>query len=250
MIEIALSNTDEKALISEADLWKAKGKLWSKCSHGYAVAYHRRPDGSETKISLHRVVLPPSEGKIIDHINRNKLDNRRENLRIVTYSQNGMNRGANYDSPSGFKGAIEESGKFVSKIKVEGKSVYIGTFSTAEDAAKAYNVKAIKYFGEYAHLNEVDHVGFDIESSRSRNYGKYRGVCFHKRDKKWQASRSHKGKKYYIGSFGTALEAAKAYDSFLVNELGIYNDLNFNSIMEDDFLRGIPVPESDLKIGG
>lgn len=229
MIEISLSNTDKKTMVNRCDYEKIKDRRWSKCSQGYAVSYYRRADGSETKIRLHHIILPPSEGRIIDHINRNKLDNRRENLRVVTYSQNGMNRGVNSGSLTGFKGAIKESNRFISRIGVNGKNIYIGTFTTAEDAAKAYNIKAEKYFGEYALLNNVDHTGFDIEDKRVRSYGRYRGVCFHKRDKKWQASRGHNGRKYYIGQFDTEIEAAKAYDDFLINELGIYEDLNFKS---------------------
>lgn len=227
MIELELSNTDEKAIVSAKDYKKVNGWRWSKCSQGYVVRYHKRPDGKETKIRLHHIVLPPTGDKIIDHINRNKLDNRRENLRLATYSQNGMNRGVNVNSSTGFKGAIKESGKYVSKITVDGRSIYIGTFNTPEDAAKAYNVMAEVHFGEYAHLNDIDHSDFNIEKSRVRNYGKYRGVCYHKRDKKWQASRSHKGIKYYIGQFDSEVEAARAYDEFLINELGIYKDLNF-----------------------
>jgi len=227
MIELKLSNTSEKALVSAGDYDKVKVRRWSKCSQGYVVSYYKSPEGKETKIRLHHIILPPTDNKIIDHINRNKLDNRRENLRLATYSQNGMNRGVNVGSTTGFKGAIKESGKYVSKIKIDGRSVYIGTFNTPEDAAKAYNVMAEAHFGEFAHLNDIDHSDFSIEKNRVRSHGKYRGVCYHKRDKKWQASRSHKGRKYYIGQIDSEVEAARAYDDFLINVIGNYEDLNF-----------------------
>lgn len=227
MIKIPLSNSNDVALIDKEDLPIVAGRRWRKCQQGYAVCYYVKDDGTEGLLRMHRLIHDPSDGKVVDHINGNKLDNRKSNLRDATHSQNGMNRKPNKNNVHGFKGAIEESGKYVSRIRINGKSIYIGTFKTAEDAAKAYNIKAEKYFGEFARLNDVDHSGFDIEKNRVRPFEGYRGVCFHKRDKKWQASRTHKGKKYYIGQFNTEKEAAIAYDEFLINELGITDGLNF-----------------------
>lgn len=225
--ELLLSNSKEVALVDKDVYDRVKDKRWRKSTDGYVVRYASFTEEESRKKYLHREVLKARKNDIIDHISRDKLDNRKSNLRLVTTSQNGMNRGVNYNSETGFKGSTIERGRYVSKITNEGAIEYIGTFLTAEDAAKAYNVKAEEYFGEYACLNDVNHEGFDIEKERTKSHGKYRGVCYHKRDKKWQASRSHKGKKHYIGQYDCKIEAAKAYDNYIVNELGITSDVNF-----------------------
>lgn len=229
---ITLSNTDETSVVSECDYDKIKVRRWHKDSNGYAVCYYRDEFGKEGRLFLHREVMCSKEGDVTDHINRDKLDNRRGNLRIVTTSQNGMNRGPNKGRPGGFKGAVGEDGKFVTKVMVEGVSIYVGTFATKEDAAKAYNIVAQEYFGEYACLNEIDHVGFSIREKRLNNRGVYRGVTYHKRDKRWQASRGVNGKKVFLGYHKTDIEAAKAYDDYLRDVLMIHQDLNFKTERE------------------
>ena len=95
---------------------------------------------------------------LVDHINGDSLDNRRENLRIATYSQNSMNR-------SPYSGKIKGVGKRISKVsgKVkffarvikEKKLVFFKSFDTEKDAILAYNREATKHFGPFAKLNKV-----------------------------------------------------------------------------------------------
>ena len=70
-----------------------------------------------------------------DHINRNKLDNRRENLRFVTFSQNQYNRASRN------RGYDERYGRFRARIQINGKVEYIGTYDTAEEATAAYQAR-------------------------------------------------------------------------------------------------------------
>ncbi len=107
-------------------------------------------------IFLHRLILNAQPGDICDHINGDTLDNRRENLRLVTKSQNSQNRVRQSNNTSGYKGVSWCQGKWQAYIKVNGKKIHLGTFSTPEEAARAYDAAAIKYFGKFAVLNFVE----------------------------------------------------------------------------------------------
>lgn len=105
---------------------------------------------------MHRLIMKNPKGFEVDHINNNPLDNRKENLRICTRRQNSYNRS---NKVSGrYKGVYSVSGsnKFFSLIKIYQTSINLGTFETQEEAAHAYDKKAIELFGEYACLNFPD----------------------------------------------------------------------------------------------
>lgn len=105
-------------------------------------------------IRMHNLILNMYK---IDHINGNSLDNRKCNLRSCTLSQNQMNRNINKNSRSGYKGVSWKSNKKLWRavIKLNRKSIHLGYFDDKEEAAKAYNNAAIKYFGEFAKLNTL-----------------------------------------------------------------------------------------------
>lgn len=88
----------------------------------------------------------------IDHINGKRCDNRIENLRKATYQQNRRNSITNRDNKSGFKGVIwhKRDKKWMASIGTNKKSIFLGYFSTAEEAHNAYCVAAKKFFGEFA----------------------------------------------------------------------------------------------------
>ena len=94
--------------------------------------------------------------KELDHINRNKSDNRICNLRECNRSQNLANK-LPYENRK-YKGVYfdKRRGKYQSQIKHNNKQYYLGTFKTSEAAARAYNAKALELYGEFALLNEVD----------------------------------------------------------------------------------------------
>lgn len=93
----------------------------------------------------------------VDHIDRNKLNNLRSNLREATQSQNMMNSSARSDNTSGYRGVnfYKRDKKWRAYINIEGINVHLGYFFTKEEAALVYNEAAIKYFGVYANLNKV-----------------------------------------------------------------------------------------------
>jgi hypothetical protein len=107
-------------------------------------------------VRMHRQLLNVPEGKIVDHINHNGLDNRRANLRIVTIEQNTWNkRKKSGNCSSRYKGVSwqKSSGRWKAIIVYRGKWIFIGYFDDEVLAAKAYDAKAQELFGEYAALN-------------------------------------------------------------------------------------------------
>jgi hypothetical protein len=102
---------------------------------------------------IHRVIMNAPKSLQVDHINGNKLDNRKENLRLCTNGQNKHNMGVQKNNKTGYKGVYPFHGKFGAKLKVNKVPFFLGYHDTAEDAARAYDRAATKYCGEFAKLN-------------------------------------------------------------------------------------------------
>lgn len=122
----------EFALVDDGDFDALSGKIFIITKNGYVRTGRKY---------LHRIIMSAGKGVIIDHINGNKLDNRKCNLRICTKSQNGMNRPKQVNNTSGYKGVTwdKTNNKWTAQIMVNQKSIKIGRFSNIIDAAKAYN---------------------------------------------------------------------------------------------------------------
>jgi len=109
-------------------------------------------------IGIHRIIMGTVDtDKLVDHINGNPLDNRRENLRITTKQQNCCNQRKRVGS-SKFKGVVwhKMGGGWIAQIGVNYKRYHLGSFKSEIEAAKAYNDAAIKYHGEFACLNVIE----------------------------------------------------------------------------------------------
>ena len=142
---------DCKVLVDKDIFWELKG-LNIFLLKGYVKVRIGRK-----RMFLHNLIMGNSHPLQVDHINVNKLDNRRENLRICTSAQNKMNKGPHKNNKTGFKGVSinPKNGKFVASLGVNKKKIHIGTFSSKESAAKAYNDMAEKHYGEFAKLNTI-----------------------------------------------------------------------------------------------
>jgi hypothetical protein len=159
MKEISL-NKGQVALVDDSDFEWLNAFTWTaqpswKNGTFYAAG---RSGPNATKILMHREVMGARPGDPhIDHINRNPLDNRRENLRYATSANNNANKGVMKTNTSGYKGVsfYKDRQMFVAQIKVNYKSIKIGSFKTAIEAAKAYNEAAKRLFGEFAYLNPL-----------------------------------------------------------------------------------------------
>ncbi len=146
---------DKFTLVDDADFDFLNSWKWRYSTKGYAVRTSAMIGGIRGRnIWMHRLILGTSKGMQTDHKNTNKLDNRKENLRACTQSQNGMNQRKTRGS-SRFKGVSwsEERKKWEVKLQKNKKNIYLGRFVDEEDAGRSYNAGALKHFGEFARLN-------------------------------------------------------------------------------------------------
>lgn len=106
---------------------------------------------------MHMILITRTNGQQIDHINRNRLDNRRENLRLCTRSENQYNIGLRKDNRSGARGVYYHirDKRWIAKTKVQGERIHIGSFKTKEDAVIAYNEFVKKHHKEFAFVNPI-----------------------------------------------------------------------------------------------
>ena len=149
-----LSNTKEEVIVDLEQVetlshfcWYGKTGEWDK----YARAMSH---GKEIK--MHRLIMGVTDLKIhVDHINGNTYDNRKSNLRLADNATNHMNQKGRKDNKSGYKGVSFRDGKWTARIG-NGGYYHLGTFKTAEEAAKAYDEKAKELYGEFALLNFPD----------------------------------------------------------------------------------------------
>ena len=145
-------------IVDDADFEYLNQFKWYllKSNSNYYAIRTKRPENK--LIQLHRIVIQAKQGEIVDHINGNKLDNRKCNLRICTKSQNCQNRKISKLNKSGFNGVSWNirNKKWVAQIACNNQKIHIGFFNEPIEAAKAFNAAALKYHGEFANLNKID----------------------------------------------------------------------------------------------
>jgi len=146
------------ALVDDDDYqWLSQWKWYFDKHHSGIGGYALRKNKTK-KIWMHRAVAEHMGilGRV-DHINRNKLDNRRCNLRLATASQDGANRGRRQKKTSKFRGVSWYKPTSCWRAQITTHSIvrHIGYFTDESEAAKAYNREALREFGPFATLNEV-----------------------------------------------------------------------------------------------
>ena len=147
------------AIVDPADYPSLSRHKWRLCrTKGKNVLYAertiRRPDGRYSRILMHRQLILPPEGCVIDHVNGSGLDNRRANLRFATVAQNAWNA-SRRSGRSGYKGVwlAKDKGLWRASIVCYGTRKHLGYFRDKRDAAEAYDRAAMQYHGEFAVLN-------------------------------------------------------------------------------------------------
>ena len=148
------------ALVDDEDFARVGLHKWYYHSTGYARRTvhigHGRKHRTTGVEFLHRSVIQAPDGWQVDHINHNKLDCRRANLRLCTHGQNITNRSSQARSTSQYKGVHFTKNRWQATIQVNGKSIYLGRFTDEVDAALAYDAAARICHGEFAWLNFSD----------------------------------------------------------------------------------------------
>lgn len=138
------SNTNKEFYFDLEDYDKIKDYCWNE--NGGHYIFTRK---NNKTIGLHRLIMDCPSDMVVDHINHNKIDNRKANLRIVTQSQNAMNtiRGCN---TSGYRGVSwnTQKNKWVAQISVNKKHIFLGYYNDIDEAVLAYKQARNKYYGD------------------------------------------------------------------------------------------------------
>lgn len=236
--ELPLSR-GEVCLVDADDYEYLSSRKWYTGKNGYAAGVRKSEDGGNGHtILMHRLIAKADSNQQVDHINGNRLDNRKSNLRIATLQQNNFNRPAQ-NPKSGFKGVYFDKprGNYKPYISVNQKRTTLGVFASAKDAALVYDAAARLLHGEFARTNfpQINPNGFEEYAARAISGGtrtrvntptKWTGVFQDKRTGRWSANVAHGGAQHHFGSFNVPEEAARARDAYVL-EHGLNRRLNF-----------------------
>lgn len=152
---------DPRILVDPEDMWLLETYKWTVVRPETAKTdYAERCtsfSGKRKTLRLHRVIMDAPDGIDVDHKNGNGLDNRRENLRLATRSQNKANVGLPLTNISGRKGVSwhRATGKWRAQIWFGERHIHLGLFTDLDEAARAYDRAAIECYGEFALTNEM-----------------------------------------------------------------------------------------------
>ena len=140
------------AVVDAADYATVAAQTWFLSAGVYAISSRR--NGAKATY-MHRVIIGAPEGIDVDHINGDRLDNRRGNLRLATRSENMRNATLRRNNTSGFVGVSWNGrrGKWVARLKVGARHLNAGYFNDAASAARARDAAARTHYGEFATFN-------------------------------------------------------------------------------------------------
>jgi hypothetical protein len=140
-------------IIDDEDYDKIKDYTWHINSYKNTKMIYARSSAKDGGVYMHRIIMDIHNRIKIDHINGNGIDNRKENLRIATHQQNNFNKKPYVNNKCGLKGVRLDRGNYVATITYNAVTKYIGSYKIIEEAAMAYDKKALELFGEFAYLN-------------------------------------------------------------------------------------------------
>lgn len=222
--EVLLDDEDYDRVIQRGK-WKLNRSKRKHSDDVFYVSTNGRK-GVGGRVELHRFIMNAPKGMVVDHINHNGLDNRKENLRICTHKENTRNSRASYGKVA-FKGVTDKSCDhrplpYCAEIKRKNSGKFIGYYATPEEAAIAYDEAAKEEFGEFAHINFPDGPPADVihkvvkgrekyekwkKSQQAEKQSPQAGVCWNVNRKYWHAEIQRNNKRIHLGNFETEGEA-------------------------------------------
>ena len=148
---------DEWTILDAEDYYRLNSFKWFLTGrlHKFYAARTIKIDGKTRIARMHRDIMNPPDNLVVDHRNSDGLDNRRQNLRLATKSQNGCNSRKRKNTSSVYIGVHlrKKQGRWEAEITHNRKKIWLGSFDNEIAAAKAYDAAAKKYHGEFARLN-------------------------------------------------------------------------------------------------
>lgn len=241
--EIRLVNSDMIVLVDDEDYDSLIDYRWRLHENGTYAVRNSIADGHQKKIYMHRDIMGISfdKNRYIDHIDGNKLNNQKSNLRFCTRSENNKNvkieTNRTMNSSSKYKGVgwYKKYQKWNAKIRSNNIWYNLGYFNDEVEAAKTYDKAALLLHKEFACLNFPDNVydltGYIIPKFKQQS-SKYIGVAYDKRKKKFRVGVKVDNKFVFLGYYIDDFEAAKARDKYIVdnNLLSSKIKLNFSEL--------------------
>ena len=220
------------AIVSKEDYEKVEPYKWQQDDKGYVRGKIKTRVGRRT-VSIHRFIMDAKRRQVVDHINGNPLDNRRENLRVTNIQLNGENKHMKkVNTTSKYKGVYlnKEKNKFIANISHSGKRTQIGQFTTEVEAAEAYDM--------YVVHNKLDHIcinfpekrddylqkNFSIQKKREKRVNYYGVYPFKDR---FRCCIRHKYKEIFLKASDDVIELARLFDKYVVENNIPYKKLNF-----------------------
>lgn len=143
-----IASNGKSFMIDKCDLETVKDYCWTFDNNGYVI--------SGRNVRIHRLIMNPPKGMTVDHINGDRSDNRRCNLRVCTQAQNSHNKHSSPLNKSGKIGVYlnKKSLKWIAQIGVNNKTIHLGTYENLDDAISARKEAEEKYYGEFASKDE------------------------------------------------------------------------------------------------
>lgn len=227
MREIAL-NRGYVAYVDDYNYDLVSRFTWYVASNRFSGVYAKTSIWKDWKahtISMHRLLSGAHPGEEVDHIDGNGLNNTVANLRICCHANNMANMRRHGHHTSNYKGVSWNSRccLWVAQLHKKGEHApLIGYFHDEQEAARAYDRKALKVWGPFAHTNfpsdSYSEEEIKVDHSYSARIGKtsaFRGVHFDHRRRRWCAQITVDKKHKHLGRFATEDEAAAAYQAYV-----------------------------------
>ncbi len=149
------------ALVDDEDYEYINQWRWKLSTSGYAIrtvcVKNDLGINRFTSLIMHRVIMDAKKGEVIDHIDCDRLNNTKNNLRFCSVGENCMNRLKGKKNTSGYKGVSwhKRDKRWIASIKINGVAVHLGSYNNVIEAVNAYDKSAKKYFGEFAKTNNL-----------------------------------------------------------------------------------------------